>query len=257
MKVTLLNHTQDALATLLRTKNTRLGFQSDPATWSDAQRQEHLAYMKDTIKSSWEFVDYLFQIEGVTRAFTHQLVRTRTGSYAQESQRTVDVSGHEVAKPMSVSGPVFTVRSDIWDGAVTESMAAYAMLVRDGVPVQDARGLLVTNVTTSIIAKFSLRTLHDMAKTRLCTRTQGEYQNVFREMRRRVIEVHPWVEEHQFLEVACVAEGTCAFPRFGKKECQHYDPRMDLTELKQETRARFWAKEIQVAKPVATNGKTM
>ena len=52
MQVTLLSHTQDALNLLLRTKNTRLKHDSDPAHWSDSQRAEHLAYMRDTIKSS-------------------------------------------------------------------------------------------------------------------------------------------------------------------------------------------------------------
>jgi thymidylate synthase ThyX len=103
MKVFLENHTQDALNLLLKTKNTRLAHNSDPATWSEEERQEHLAYMRDTIKSSWEFVDYVFRIEGVTRAFTHQLVRTRTGSYAQEAMRVIDASQHEVMEPPLVA----------------------------------------------------------------------------------------------------------------------------------------------------------
>jgi thymidylate synthase ThyX len=62
-----------------------------------------LDYISKTIRSSWEFVDYTFQITGVTRAFTHQFVRTRTGSYAQQSQRSVDMSsGIEVRMPNSV-----------------------------------------------------------------------------------------------------------------------------------------------------------
>lgn len=255
MNVTLKSYTPDALTLLLGTKNTRLRFNSDPATWSDAQRAEHLSYMRDTIKSSWEFVDYVFLIEGVTRAFTHQLVRTRTGSYAQESQRTVDVRNHPVAFPPSVYG-----REDlrlVWADAILGVTDAYAKLVDAGIPVQDARGLLPTNTTTSIIAKYSLRSLHDMAKVRLCTRTQGEYQDVFRLMRAAVIAVHPWVEEHGFIEVHCVSEGTCAFPRFGRTSCTFYDPRMNLDALKSETKIKFWSGEKQVAVPVAKAGKTM
>jgi flavin-dependent thymidylate synthase len=252
MKVTLINCTTNALELLLGTKNTRLGFKSDPASWPKEKQEEHLAYMKDTIKSSWEMVDYVFQIEGVTRAFTHQLVRTRTGSYAQESQRTVDVRDHEVEMPLLSSD-----NEVLWTHAVQTSLAAYTDLIASGIPVQDARGILPTNMTTSIVAKFNLRTLHEMAKVRLCVRTQGEYQDVFRAMRAAVIEIHPWVEQFQFLEVHCAATGTCAFPRYGKASCKFYDPLMDLSFIKERVRARFWAEETQVAVPVAKDGKTM
>lgn len=254
MEVKLLNHTPDALALLLRTKNTRLRHASDPASWSDAQRAEHLAYMRDTIKSSWEFVVYVFEISGVTRAFTHQLVRTRTGSYAQESQRTVDVRDADVIMPESLRESAVGER---WLDAIEETMNAYAWMVDQKIPVQDARGILPINVATSIVAQFSLRTLHEMAKVRLCARTGGEYQDVFRLMRERVIAVHPWVEEHRFIEVHCVSEGTCAFPRYGKKECRFYRNWMDLDRNKAEHHATFWASEKQVAVPVVRDGKTM
>lgn len=256
MNVKLLSYTPDAMNLLLRTKNTRLGFDSDPALWDDAKRAEHLAYMKDTIKSSWEMVDYTFEISGVTRAFTHQLVRTRTGSYAQESQRTVDVRDNEIEKPESVTNGSERL-SQLWDDVLLNVKNTYAIMIDRGVPVQDARGILPTNMTTSIIAKFSLRTLHEMAKVRLCVRTQGEYQTVFREMRQRVVETHPWVDEFQFIEVNCVASGTCAFPRYGKTSCPIYDPAMDMGAVQRAARERFWAAGLSVAVPVAKDGKTM
>ena len=80
MKVELISYTPDALTLLLKTKGTRLTHQDDPATWSEEKRKEHLEYMRDTIKSSWEFVDAVFKIDGVTRAFTHQ--RTTHGLHA-------------------------------------------------------------------------------------------------------------------------------------------------------------------------------
>ena len=97
MKVKLINYTSDAKNLLLFTKNTRL-MNEDNAydkikEWSEDKKQAELDYMLNTIKSSWEFVDYVFDIREVTRGFTHQFVRTRQGSYAQQSQRTVDMQG--------------------------------------------------------------------------------------------------------------------------------------------------------------------
>lgn len=252
MKVSLINYTSDALNLLLRTKNTRLAHDSDPATWTDEERAEHLAYMRDTIKSSWEMVDYIFQIEGVTRAFTHQLVRTRTGSYAQEAQRVVDVSERGVVVPPSVAAD--DEAHILWNNAIDVMQFSYDQLQSRGIPRQDARGLIPTNITTSIIAKFNLRTLHEMAKLRLCTRTQGEYQDVFRKMRELVILVHPWAAE--FIEVHCVATGTCAFPRYGSKECPVWFPALDNTPAREEARKRFWAVRYEAA-PIAHGGKAM
>jgi flavin-dependent thymidylate synthase len=256
MTVTLKSFTPNALELLLGTKNTRLGFKEDPQGWSDEKKSEHLSYMRDTIKSSWEFVDYVFEITQVTRAFTHQLVRTRTGSYAQESQRTVDVRDSLVMMPEAVA--LNEGVRPIWVKAIELSKSTYKYGVDVAkIPVQDMRGILPTNMLTSITAKFSLRTLHEMAKLRLCTRTQGEYQDVFREMRQRVLEVHPWVGEYRFLEVHCVGEGTCAFPRYGKKECRFYRPWMDRSAEQDELHDQFWSAEQQVAVPVAQDGKTM
>jgi flavin-dependent thymidylate synthase len=254
MKVQLISVTPNALGLLLATKNTRLKFEEDPSTWSVEKQMEHLAYMRDTIKSSWEFVGYVFQIEGVTRAFTHQLVRTRNGSYAQESQRTVDASGNGFA---SLAGKPSEEQALHYRAAAEQCFLIYEQLMAGGIPAQDARGILPTSTLTSIVAKFSLRTLHEMAKVRLCVRTQGEYQEVFREMRARVIEIHPWVAENRFIEVACVSDGVCAFPRYGKKECKFYGTWMDRDAEKNALHTVFWASAKQVAVPVARGGKTM
>ena len=250
MKVELINHTPMALETLLYTKNTRLqGGQSieDIFAWPERKKLEHLDYMKDTIQSSWEFVDYTFKIEGVTRAFTHQLVRTRTGSYAQESQRTIDASDHEV---------INTCQSDLgielFEVLASDLMGGYANMIEDGVPIQDARGILPTNISTSIICKFSLRTLHDMALLRLCTRTQGEYQRVFKLMRECVIEAHPWTE--QFIKVHCAWYGSCAFPRY--TDCPVKWDARDTDKERKLAYERNWDRVDHEANPIAEGGKT-
>ncbi len=258
MNVKLLSCTPDALTLLLRTKNTRLKFEEDPGDWSDEKRAEHLAYMRDTIRSSWEFVSYTFEISEVTRAFTHQLVRTRSGSYAQESQRTVDARSNGFSRMVAPEGEEHMTEqllASVFNVACQESFRVYENMLDAGMAAQDARGVLPTATFTSIIAQFNLRTLSEMAKVRLCTRTQGEYSNVFKKMREAVLVVHPWAED--FIQVHCVAVGTCAFPRYGKTSCQFYDQRMDLDYLREETKKKYWSQEIKVAVPVAKDGKTM
>lgn len=254
MKVELLSYTPDALNLLLLTKGTRLAHADDPSTWSAEKKQDHLDYMRDTIKSSWEFVDYTFRISGVTRAFTHQVVRTRVNSFAQEAMRVIDASGHDVTKPDSVKAGY---RSNVWDDAVASIMGAYSTLINAGVPPQDARGLLPTNIQTSIIVKANLRSLANTGELRLCTRTQGEYQDVFREMKARVVEVHPWADE--FIQVFCVNHNHCAFPRYGQKECPVYVAVMPDEEFKSRTAMvkRTWESIRYEANPKAVGGKAM
>ena len=214
MKVELISCTKMARELLLYTKHTRL--QAEGITlaqiceWPEEKKQKELDYMLKTIQSSWEFVDYVFSITGVSRAFTHQFVRTRTGSYAQESQRAVDKGDFEFIYPENIKP---RSKNDILF-AVQDLRRVYEDLV-EVESTQVARSILPTNVETSIIGKFNLRTLSEMAKLRLCTRTQGEYQDVFREMRKAVIAVHPWAEP--FIRVYCAAVGVCCFPNY--KEC--------------------------------------
>lgn len=252
MKVELISVTPDAWNLLLGTKSTRMRG-ADPSTMTDAERNEHWKYMLDTIRSPFEFVDYIFQIEGVSKNFTHQLVRTRTGAYQQETSRALNVVDNGSIRPEAF-GPDNTELFRIWEDAVAEVEGAYLLLLERGAALQDARAILPSNMATKIAAKFNLRTLSDMAKVRLCTRTQGEYQQVFRLMREAVLSVHPWAEP--LLQVACVASGQCAFPRHGKQHCRFFKPWMDLEAQKEELRNEFWTSDLTTNNPVASGGKS-
>jgi len=195
MKVQLISYTDDAVNLLLFTKNTRLMNDDDAysqiAEWPDEKKQEELDYMLQTIRSSWEFIDYTFNIRDVSRGFTHQFVRTRQASYAQQSQRTVDMSGFGYYTPPRIAEN--EVAKALYDKAMADINDSYQAL-REIVPAEDARGVLPTNIHTNIVAKFNLRTLSEMAKSRLSPRAQGEYQEVFKLMVSEVVAVHPWAE---------------------------------------------------------------
>ena len=195
MKIKLVNFTQDAKDLLIFTKNTRLlnveDAYSEIKDWPEDKKQAELDYMLQTIKSSWEFVDYTFELRDVTRAFTHQFVRTRQGSYAQQSQRTVDMAGFGYYTPPRIESD--ETANKMYDEAMKQINDSYQKL-RELVPAEDARGILPTNIHTNIVAKFSLRTLHEMAKSRLSPRAQGEYQQIFKAMVDCVVAVHPWAE---------------------------------------------------------------
>jgi len=199
MNVKLISYTQDAEDILLFTKATRLSMTvellSEIKAWSPDKKAEGLAYMANTIPSSWEFVDYTFAITGVSRAFTHQFVRNRHGSYAQQSMRVVSVEqGYEFAMPQRLS----TTEREMVNAVNRMIAATYAKLISSGVATEDARAILPTNISTNIVAKFNLRTMSELAKSRTGGRTQSEYIAVMSAMANEVIKVHPWAEQFLF-----------------------------------------------------------
>jgi flavin-dependent thymidylate synthase len=218
MKVTLVNFTPHALATLVFTKSTRLRMSGraleEIIAWPIEKLMEEWVYMQNTIKSSWEFVDYIFTIEGVTRAFTHQLVRHRVGtSFAQQAQRVVNMSDFEyVATGTIRDADATSMLPGIYERTMEQINDGYQTLIGCGANPQDARGVLPTNVCTNICFKANLRTLNGMCGERLCVKAQGEFQDVMRAIRDAVIAVHPWAEPA--LRVACAQHGVCAFPSY-------------------------------------------
>jgi flavin-dependent thymidylate synthase len=200
MKVTLLRHTRDAADLLIFTKSTRLnlspGLLEAIAAWPPERKGEELEYIANTIKSSWEFIDYVFLITGVSRGFTHQFVRSRQGSYAQQSMRVTDMSSFEFVMPQRFEGDPEAKALVEQHNAAT--MAVYRALLSRGHPAEDARSILPTNIATNIIAKFNLRAFADLAASRLGGRTQDEYQRVMSAMVDEVLAVHPWAKSFIF-----------------------------------------------------------
>jgi len=200
MKVTLVDFTGSghadpsdyAAGVLLFTKNTRL--QMSPGALQAAmdmpmkEKLKELAYMANSIPSSWEFVSYTFLIEGVTRAFTHQLVRTRTASFAQQTMRVLDVKGWDYA-----TGPTLQ-DSASYRHIMSLIAGAYSQLIADGAAIEDARGVLPTNILTNIVMKIDLRNFVSMVRKRSSPRVQGEYRAVLQSLQDCTMAVHPWIK---------------------------------------------------------------
>jgi thymidylate synthase (FAD) len=229
MKVELVSYTDQARELLIFSKKTRITMSGkafeEVLEMPEEQKIKELAYVFGTIGSSWEFVDYVFLITGVTRAFTHQLVRHRVGvSFAQQAQRVVDMSEFDYLETgRCVGNPVYY-------NAMEEIKEAYEKLIQDGVNPQDARGLLPTNVLTNILMKVNLRSLSGMLNVRLCFKAQGEFQQVAREMQRAALETHPWAAP--VLQAHCCQHGNCLFPNFKECPVRPYLPSADFSNIR-------------------------
>src|SRR5262245_56605252 len=134
------------------------------------------------LKAPWEFVDFHFFIEAVTRAFTHQMVRQRTAVYAQESLRFAVKEGiaSEIPKPPAIIGNENA--ETFWQQTIESIQRGYEALINMGIPAEGARGLLPHAVTTRLHYKVNLRGLMDIAEKRLCTQAQFEWRAVMLEI---------------------------------------------------------------------------
>jgi flavin-dependent thymidylate synthase len=183
-----------AAASLAFTKNTRLSMSPEgKEAWLAKPwivLDYELAYMAETIQSSWEFIDLTFSIENVTRACAQQITRTRTGSYAMQSQRVTDVSemGFRIP-PNATSGHKAIIKSS-FDYAIQQ----YKTLIEDGCEPEDARSILPMNIQCNMQAKYNLRSWIDVWKARQSLRAQDEYREIVDLMLSEVRKVYPWID---------------------------------------------------------------
>jgi flavin-dependent thymidylate synthase len=200
VKVTLVSTTPNAADVLIFTKSTRLnmtpGLMDEIRNWHPDKKLAELEYMADTIPSSWEFVDYVFLVEGVSRAYTHQQVRTRAASYAQQTMRVLDMCEFDYIFTEQNQRDARAVK--VIEAVLSAIKLGYSELRALGQAPEDARGILPTNISTNIVCKFNLRTLAELARSRTGGRTQGEYQAVIGAMLDAAIAVHPWAEAFLF-----------------------------------------------------------
>jgi len=115
---------------------------------------------------------YVYAIEDISRACSHQLVRHRTASYSQQSQRYIPVRRllERVVVPPSVSEKALDLYLSLIEGASD----AYEGLVDRGVPREDARFVLPNATETSLLFTIDGRSLLHFFGIRCCTRAQWE-----------------------------------------------------------------------------------
>jgi len=231
-KVTLISMTANPLRVMAAAAQQYRGIPvHDPSEISKYTALEWLASAsKNRLQAPLEFIELHFYFEGVTRAFTHQLVRQRTAVYVQESMRFAvkEDAAMEVVLPPSLEethgGETLGAESstsewqrNVWDEAVGHIAQAYLHLVDSGMPAEDARGLLPTNIGTRVHYHTNLRNLAEHAGNRLCSQAQHEWKRVWLKMIQAIRAYGPESERWQQMEIArlfkpiCYHTGKCEF----------------------------------------------
>jgi thymidylate synthase (FAD) len=136
-----------------------------------------------------EHASVTFEINGISRACSHQLVRHRLASYSQESQRYVDMAAPEFVVPPSVAeNPQARA---VWDEFMGQVSDTYRQLRELGTRKEDARFVLPNASATRIIVTMNFRSLRHFISVRCDKAAQWEIRALALEMLRQVHAVAP------------------------------------------------------------------
>lgn len=147
----------------------RSDMRGDPATFLRVRiREGH--------ESIVEHASATFEIGGISRAASHQLVRHRIASYSQESQRYVDMSDPEWVVPPAVAEQA-EARA-VWEEFADQVRSAYRALREHGVRKEDARFVLPNATATRVVLTMNFRELLHVFRLRISPEAQWEVRQV-------------------------------------------------------------------------------
>jgi thymidylate synthase (FAD) len=138
------------------------------------------ARIREGHESIIEHASLTFEISGISRACSHQLVRHRIASYSQESQRYVDLSDPELVVPPSVAQSPEAMR--IWDDLSKRMKGAYRDLRELGTRKEDSRFLLPNATVTRIVVTMNFRELLHFFRVRCDRAAQWEIRALAKEI---------------------------------------------------------------------------
>jgi len=162
------------------------------------------ARIREGHESIIEHASLTFEISGISRAASHQLVRHRLASYSQESQRYVSIFDPDFVVPPSVAQSPEAMR--IWDELTGRVKDAYQDLRRLGIRKEDSRFLLPNATATRIVVTMNFRELRRFFRVRCDRAAQWEIRALAKEMLKLAYQVAPSVFQDLYTEF--IVEGT-------------------------------------------------
>lgn len=124
-----------------------------------------------------EYIETIWYIEGMPRAFWDQLDRCRLASFWEQSGRVVNYS--DFADIRHYWTPIRIAENPLalakYENAMLFLQNTYADLVKLGIPAEEARGIIPLHVLTRGTMAINLRALKGLIRNRVCFVCQGSY----------------------------------------------------------------------------------
>jgi hypothetical protein len=180
----------------------------EPVDWEEM--------MKGGLQTALEDFRVAFAIYGMSRTGTHQMVRTRQAAFHQQSQRAHYYGDRpSVRMPESfigkiVNNPMYGQAdheprliniAEEYEYLAEHAAIVYRLATIADVSYQDARFALLEGTTNFILWEGSIREFINTYAYRACSMFQWEIVYTFREMKRVLVEAHPWIEP--YIKISC------------------------------------------------------
>ena len=197
----------------------------------EVDREEMERVVKNCIRAGHltvcEFATFNFHIEQITRSCSHQLVRHRHASICQMSERRVKIGTPEeyetVHKYLELAGKenakkCCDVISKYFRFGKQErginfqcavAFNSYWELIKNGVPVEQARAVLPECTYTNLMMSVNFRELMHICALRLCGKAEEEIREMCVKMVEAVADVQGGPFLLQFLRPKCFNNGRC------------------------------------------------
>lgn len=179
--------------------------------------------------SPFEHANFTFYISGISRACSHQLVRHRTFSFSQRSQRFIKEENFKYVIPNKLKDKLIEMDKGVVKSATDRYREIMAEIAKNydelstllgdcgEVSNEDARYVLPNACETSLIMTCDARNLLHFFEERLCTKAQHEIRKMAKMMLREVIEICPNI--FKYAAPKCKKFGFC--PEENEK-CANY-----------------------------------
>lgn len=186
MKVTLLNHTHDPVNTIGEAAS--ICYDADTSREKNIKRAMHCKDKGHLM--TLRFAYATFNIQGISRCCSHQIVRVAHAGILQESQRYVEQTNIEWVIPPGLKNTTdgFTQR---WGKHLRQSAELYREALKLGMKKEDARYILPQSCTTQLNMTGNFQMWQDLLRNRTKPAAQWEVREVAIEIQKYLHDIAP------------------------------------------------------------------
>ncbi|WP_312432557.1 FAD-dependent thymidylate synthase [Lacrimispora sp.] len=191
LRVRLLNYSNDITLPIISFLSQTWGptFSLEDYSESEIREMLNIALEGESLSTVLECIQFTFQIDGLSRASSHQLVRVRIGSgFSQKGMSDAYYGNAEYVMPASI---VVAGKQKEYQEIIERSVELYNDLFKNGVTYQDARFILPHAMTTSLVWTVNFLALKNFCGKRMQRNQSWEMNMLCQLIKKEVAEAYP------------------------------------------------------------------
>ncbi|MGL5594664.1 MAG: FAD-dependent thymidylate synthase [Cetobacterium sp.] len=191
MRVKLLSYSNNIELVLISFIQQTWGptFSLENLTDKEIENMVNLSLSGKTLSTSLEAIKFTFQIDGLSRSITHQLVRQRIGSaFSQKGMSDTYYGDIDYVIPATIEA---VNKTEEYLNLTKQCNKFYKELFELGVPFQDARYIIPHGATSSIVWAVDLLSLKRFCSIRMGNFMSWEINTLAKAIREEIKQIYP------------------------------------------------------------------